>query len=342
MRRIPATIVTGFLGAGKTSLVRHLLSAAAGHRLAVIVNEFGELGIDRDLLLGCGDENCRDEDIVELANGCLCCTVADDFLPALTRLIERAEPPGHIVIETSGLALPKPLVQAFAWPEIRTRMTVDGVVTVIDAAAVAAGRFADDPAAVAAQRGADGAIDHDNPLQEVFADQLACADLVVMNKADLIGASEAAALRADVEARLRPGVKLVAAEQGRVPLAVALGLGATAEDDLAARPSLHEADGEHDHDDFDSFVIDLGPLADPALLRDRLGAAIRAQNVLRIKGFADVPGRDRRLSIQAVGARIEQHFDRAWIPGEARATRLVVIGRKGLDRAAVAAALGSG
>jgi cobalamin biosynthesis protein CobW len=342
MRRIPATIVTGFLGAGKTSLVRHLLSAAAGHRLADIVNEFGELGIDRDLLLGCGDENCRDEDIVELANGCLCCTVADDFLPALTRLIERAEPPGHIVIETSGLALPKPLVQAFAWPEIRTRMTVDGVVTVIDAAAVAAGRFADDPDAVAAQRSADGVIDHDNPLQEVFADQLACADLVVMNKTDLIGASEAAALRADVEARLRPGVKLVAAEQGRVPPAVALGLGATAEDDLAARPSLHEADGEHDHDDFDSFVIDLGPLADPALLRDRLGAAIRAQDVLRIKGFADVPGRDRRLSIQAVGARIEQHFDRAWIPGEARATRLVVIGRKGLDRAAVAAALGSG
>jgi cobalamin biosynthesis protein CobW len=342
MRRIPATIVTGFLGAGKTSLVRHLLSAAAGHRLAVIVNEFGELGIDRDLLLGCGDENCRDEDIVELANGCLCCTVADDFLPALTRLIERAEPPGHIVIETSGLALPKPLVQAFAWPEIRTRVTGDGVVTVSDAAAVAAGRFADDPDAVAAQRGAEGAIDHDNPLQEVFADQLACADLVVMNKTDLIGASEAAALRADVEARLRPGVKLVAAEQGRVPPAVALGLGATAEDDLAARPSLHEADGEHDHDDFDSFVIDLGPLADPALLRDRLGAAIRAQDVLRITGFADVPGRDRRLSIQAVGARIEQHFDRAWIPGEARATRLVVIGRKGLDRAAVAAALGSG
>ena len=139
MRRIPATIVTGFLGAGKTSLVRHLLATAAGHRLAIIVNEFGELGIDRELLLGCGDATCTDDDIVELANGCLCCTVADDFLPTLTRLIERAEPPGHIVVETSGLALPKPLVQAFAWPEIRTRMTVDGVVTVIDAAAVADG-----------------------------------------------------------------------------------------------------------------------------------------------------------------------------------------------------------
>src|SRR5215208_6842129 len=220
MRRIPATIVTGFLGAGKTSLVRHLLAAGAGHRLAVIVNEFGELGIDRDLLLGCGDATCRDDNIVELANGCLCCTVADDFLPTLTRLIERPEPPGHIVVETSGLALPKPLVQAFAWPEIRNRMTVDGVITVIDAAAVASGRFADDPEAVARQRSADPTIDHDNPLEEVFSDQLACADLVILNKTDLLDVAALARLRADIEAMLRPGVKLIAAEQGRVPAAV--------------------------------------------------------------------------------------------------------------------------
>src|SRR5207302_2666413 len=238
MRRIPATIVTGFLGAGKTSLVRHLLTTAAGHRLAIIVNEFGELGIDRELLLGCGDENCQEGDIVELANGCLCCTVAEDFLPTLTRLIDRADPPGHLVIETSGLSLPKPLVQAFAWPEIRTRTTVDGVVAVIDAAAAASGRFASDPDAVARQRAADPAIDHDNPLEEVFSDQLACADLVILNKTDLVDADTLSALRRDLEARLRAGVKLVLAEQGRVPPAVALGLAAAAEDDLAARPSL--------------------------------------------------------------------------------------------------------
>ena len=176
MRRIPATIVTGFLGSGKTSLVRHLIANAPHYRLAIIVNEFGELGIDRELLLDCGDAACRPGDIVELANGCLCCTVADDFLPTLTRLIERPEPPSHIVVETSGLALPKPLVQAFAWPEIRNRLTVDGVLTVIDAAAAAAGRFASDPDAVARQRAADPALDHDNPLEEVFSDQLACAD----------------------------------------------------------------------------------------------------------------------------------------------------------------------
>src|SRR3954451_9893994 len=305
MRRIPATIVTGFLGAGKTSLVRHLLANAAGHRLAVIVNEFGELGIDRELLLGCGDTTCTEDDIVELANGCLCCTVADDFLPTLTWLIDRAEPPGHIVIETSGLALPKPLVQAFAWPEIRTRTTVDGVIAVIDAAAVASGRFADDPAAVARQRAADPAIDHDNPLEEVFTDQLACADLVILNKTDLLDPDRLTELRRDLTARLRPGVKLVISEQGRVAPAVALGLAAAAEDDLAARPSLHELEGEHDHDDFQSFVVETGSLAVPDRLRPGLTAVIRAHDVLRVKGFLAVPNAGRRLVVQAVGDRVQ-------------------------------------
>ena len=339
MRRIPATIVTGFLGAGKTSLVRHLLETAAGHRLAVIVNEFGELGIDRELLLGCGDAACEATDIVELANGCLCCTVADDFLPALTALIDRAAPPDHIVVETSGLALPKPLVQAFAWPEIRTRLTVDGVVAIIDAAAAAAGDFAADPAAVAQQRTGDPALAHDNPLEEVFSEQLACADLVILNKTDLLTARRLAALAGEVEARLRPGVKLVRAEHGRVAPEVALGLAAAAEDDLAARPSPHDLDFAHDHDDFESFVVERGPIPDATAFRARLTALIRAHDVLRVKGFLALPGRDRRHVVQAVGDRIEQHFDRAWEPGEARTGRLVVIGKKGIDRAAIRAAL---
>jgi len=235
--------------------------------------------------------------------------------------------------------LPKPLVQAFAWPEIRTRTTVDGVIAVIDAAAVASGRFADDPAAVARQRAADPAIDHDNPLEEVFTDQLACADLVILNKTDLIDAEHLAVLRRDLAARLRPGVKLIASEQGGVAPAVALGLAAAAEDDLAARPSLHELEGEHDHDDFESFVVDGEPVADVVGFRARLAAVIRAHDVLRVKGFVDVPGRDRRQVVHAVGDRVQQHFDRPWFPGEARATRLVVIGKRGLDRAAITAGL---
>src|SRR6516164_1337345 len=204
MRRVPATVITGFLGAGKTSLVRHLLAQADGRRLAVVVNEFGELGIDRELLLGCGEAACNAEDIVELANGCLCCTVAEDFLPTLMRLLDRESPPEHILIETSGLALPKPLVQAFAWPEIRIRTTVDAVLTVIDAASVAAGLFAADPAGVAGRR-ADQTPGHDNPLEEVFADQLACADLAILNKTDLVDPEPLAVLHRSVEARLRPG-----------------------------------------------------------------------------------------------------------------------------------------
>ncbi len=341
MRRIPSTVITGFLGAGKTSLVRHLLARANGRRLAVVVNEFGELGIDRELLLGCGDATCTEDDIVELANGCLCCTVADDLLPTLTRLLDRPAPPEHILIETSGLALPKPLVEAFTWPEIRTRTTVDGVLTVIDAAALAAGRFADDPIAVARQRAADPALVHDNPLEEVFGDQLACADLVILNKTDLIRDETLTALRRDIEKKLRPGVKMLAARDGQVPPDVALGLAAAAEDDLAQRPSLHDLADAHDHDDFESFVLTLGPVADSAAFLARLRGAIAGHDVLRVKGFIDVPGRDRREVIQAVGDRVQRYFDRPWQIGEERSSRLVVIGEKGLDRAAIAAALSS-
>jgi cobalamin biosynthesis protein CobW len=339
MRRVPATVITGFLGAGKTSLVRHLLAHAEGRRLAVIVNEFGEVGIDRQLLLGCGDAACTDDDIVEMANGCLCCTVADDFVPTLTRLLDRDTPPEHILIETSGLALPKPLVQAFAWPEIRTRTTVDGVLTVIDGAAVAAGRFADDPDAVAWQRAADPALVHDNPLEEVFADQLACADLVVLNKTDLIGPERLTLLCREIEAQLRPGVKLMTAREGRVPPAVALGLAAAVEDDLAGRPSLHDLEAEHDHDDFESFIVTSGAVHDGEAFFSRLRATIDLHDVLRVKGFVDRPGRDWRQVVQAVGSRVQHHFDRPWHAGERRETRLVVIGKKGLDRAAIRSAL---
>jgi cobalamin biosynthesis protein CobW len=231
-------------------------------------------------------------------------------------------------------------VQAFAWPAIRTATTVDGVLTVIDAAALAAGRFADDPAAVAAQRAADPSVDHDNPLEEVFGDQLACADLVILNKTDLVGPADLARLRAEIAARLRPGVRLIEARDGKVAPAVALGLDAAAEDDLAARPSVHELEGEHDHDDFDSFVVNAPPSAASGEFSDRLAATIRAHDILRVKGFVAVPGRDRRQIVQAVGDRVQHYFDRPWEPGEERATRLVVIGKKGLDRAAITAALG--
>ncbi|KQQ48458.1 cobalamin biosynthesis protein CobW [Methylobacterium sp. Leaf125] len=337
--KIPCTIVTGFLGAGKTTLVRHLVENAGGRRLAIIVNEFGDIGFDGSFLAACGIEGCGDEDIVELANGCICCTVADDFVPALNKLLDRADPPEHILIETSGLALPKPLVQAFQWPAIRSRVTVDGVVAVIDGPAVAAGFFADDPAALAAQRADDASVDHDNPLEEVFEDQLLCADLVVMNKADLLDEAGRAKVRAEVTEHLPRAVKMVEAEHGRLDPRVILGIQAAAEDDLDARPS-HHGDGEdHDHDDFDSVALPVAATASAEDLALRVARAAETEGVLRIKGFAEVTGKPMRLVVQGVGARIAHHYDRPWKSSEPRDGRLVVIGLKGFDQGAVAAAL---
>ncbi len=340
MNKIPTTIVTGFLGAGKTTLVHHVLAHAAGRRIAVIVNEFGALGIDGDTLRACGIEGCADEDIVELANGCLCCTVAEDFLPTMQALLDRTLPPEHIVIETSGLALPKPLLKAFNWPGIRSRVTVDGVVALVDAPAVAAGRFADDPAEVARQRAEDPSLDHDNPLAEVFEDQLNAADLVVLNKADLLDAEAMTRLQAEIAGQVPRAVKVVAAREGRLDLAVLLGIGAAAEDDLAARPSHHDAeDLAHEHDDFESFVVELPEVGAADGLVAGLRQVAEAYDVLRMKGFVAVRSKPMRLLVQGVGARFRQEFDRAWQAGEARSGGMVVIGRTGLDRAAIETAI---
>jgi cobalamin biosynthesis protein CobW len=339
MGKVPVTIITGFLGAGKTTLIRHVLENARGRRLALIVNEFGDVGVDGDILKSCGIESCPEENIVELANGCICCTVADDFVPAIEALLAREPQPQHIVIETSGLALPKPLVKAFDWPGIRSRLTVDGVIAVVDGAAVAAGRFADDPEKLARQRAADPSLDHDNPLEEVYEDQLLCADLVVLNKTDLLDEAATRRVVAEIQGTVARAVKIVPTREGRIDTEILLGLDAAAEDDLAARPSHHDGEAEHDHDDFDSFVVDLAPVGDADALIGRLARVAAGHDVLRMKGFVEVSGKPLRLLVQGVGGRFRQHFDRPWAPGELRSSRLVVIGEKGIDKAAITAAL---
>ena len=338
LARIPCTIVTGFLGAGKTTLIRHVLGNAQGRRLAVIVNEFGDVGIDGEILKGCGNAACPEENIVELANGCLCCTVADEFVPALDGILAR-DGIEHIVIETSGLALPKPLVQAFHWPAIKSRVTVDGVVVVVDGAALADGRVAADLEALAKQRAADTALAHDDPVEEVFEDQIACADLVVLNKRDLLDDAGLAKAYAAIADALPRRVKVIPVADGKVDTGLLLGLGVATEDDIANRRTHHDTEEEHDHDDFDSFVVPLGEVADPAALTARVAGLAEDFDVLRVKGFAAVADKPLRLLVQAVGARVTHQYDRPWGATEAREGRLVVIGLKGLDRAAVTRAL---
>ena len=361
--KIPATVVTGFLGAGKTTLIRHMLQNANGKRIALIINEFGDLGVDGDILKGCGDETCTEDDIMELSNGCICCTVADDFVPTMEKLLSRDVKPDHIVIETSGLALPQPLVRAFNWPEISTLVTVDGVVTVVDGKAVTEGRFAHNVAAVDAQRKLDENLDHETPLSELFEDQIACADMIVVNKSDLLSDAETAALVGQLKSDSRDAVQVVKTSMGKLPVDVLLGQGVRAEADLDARHEVHHHhhdheddhhqedhheeedhhhhahEHEHGHDAFESFVVTLPEIADPKAFAEQVADVIRQHDILRLKGFAAVAGKPMRLTLQAVGPRIDTYFDRPFGPNDPRETRLVVIGQTGLDHAAITAAL---
>ena len=335
MSKIPATVLTGFLGAGKTTVIRHMLDNAGGKRIALLINEFGDLGIDRELVTGCGIQGCEEENVMELTNGCICCTVADDFLPTMETLLDRPEPPEHIVIETSGLALPKPLVKAFNWPEIRSRVTVDGVVTVVDAPAVASGQYADNPTSVQNARESDKMLDHESPLEEVFEDQLQCADLVLLNKSDLLNTEALENVRDIVRQGVAGQVKLVDTVHGAIDPKVLLGIGAGVEDVINGRRSHHDAEDEHDHDDFYSFIVNVGEVSEPEDLESRIRLAATKHEVLRVKGFVHVSGKDMRHVVQAVGPRIERYYDRAWNQGEARRSELVVIGQTGLDQAEI-------
>jgi len=336
-RKIPATIVTGFLGAGKTTLIRNLLTNANGKRIALIVNEFGDMGFDGSLVNGCADPDCAAEEVVELTNGCICCTVADDFLPTMEMLLARETPPEHIVIETSGLALPQPLVRAFTWPTVKTKVTVDGVVTVLDAAALAEGRIALDEAALEAQRAADEALDHESPVEELFQDQLRCADLVVLNKSDLVSEDALEAVHKKIAAEIRPAVHIVSSEKGTLPIEVLLGRGSAAEDDMAGRHEHHHHDDHdhhhhhhhdhHHHDDFESHVLEVSGFASLKEAEAKVLEAMTLKGVLRIKGAVRIDGKTAPAMVQAVGPRVETWF----AAGAESAGKLVVIGLKGLD-----------
>lgn len=335
LAKTPVTVITGFLGAGKTTLIRHLLQHPDGRRLAVLVNEFGDVGVDGDLIRACADANCPETNIIELTNGCICCTVADAFIPSIEALLALDPKPDHIIIETSGLALPKPLLKAFDWPDLRSRITIDGVVALADAEAVAAGLFAPDPA----HPGDASEVDHETPLSEVFEDQIACADLVLLSKADLAGEAGLAKARAVIAAEAPRRVPMIALSEGVIDPRIVLGLNAAAEDSLDQRPSHHDGHDDHDHEDFDTIVVDLPEQTDPQALAAKVKALAESHQILRIKGHVAISGKPLRLLVQAVGGRVRHQFDRPW-GSQPRQSRLVVIAEHDrIDADAIRAAL---
>lgn len=331
MHKIPVTVITGFLGSGKTTLVRHLLQNNQGRRIAVLVNEFGEVGIDGELLRGC--QVCAEggdpaDNIVELTNGCLCCTVQEEFFPTMQQLLQRRDSIDCMLIETSGLALPKPLVQAFRWPEIRNGATVDGVVTVVDAQALANGVLVGDLEALEAQRRSDPNLEHETPIEELFADQLGCADLVLLTKTDLVAQPALSRIRGWLVGQLRPGIKVIPSQNGEIKPDILLGFNAAVEDNLDNRPSHHDHGEGHEHDDdINSVQLIVDETIDPQVLLANLKHLVTQAEIYRVKGFVNVPHKPMRMVLQGVGDRFDTFYDRLWRDSELRQTQLVIIGR---------------
>ena len=329
MKKIPITIITGFLGVGKTTLVHNMIKNANGKKIAVLVNEFGEIGIDGELIkAGCGDDECN---LIELANGCICCTVQEEFLPAMLNLIERKHEIDHIVIETSGLAMPKPLVRAVNWPDLKPHITIDAVITVVDAVGMITGELCDRER-VQQQRLADDSLDHETPIEELFLDQLSCADLVLVSKTDLLETDKLAEVKDLIIKKARPNVKIIPVQNGLIDNELLLGIEASSEDDLDNRHSIHEHhhDHHHDHehdDDINTIVVEYAETADIKELVKALKTRVQQEEIYRIKGFVNIPNKPMRMVLQGVGERFDYYFDRAWKEGETRKTSLVVIGR---------------
>ena len=339
LEKIPVTILTGFLGAGKTTLIRNLILKNKSKKLAVIINEFGDLGVDGEIVKQCSDETCPEENILELANGCICCTVADDFIPTMKSLLEGQYLPEHILIETSGLALPKPLLKAFEWPEIRSRLTVDSVLAVVDAEAVVNGIFAPQMSNELEEKQNQTYVEHETPLSEVFEDQINCSDVVLLTKPDLVeNISDA---RNIIIKEMERSVPILEVQNGDVGADVILGVNAAAETDLDNRRSHHDGFDDHEHDDFDTFSISVPKILDVEKFKIVLETLIRENDILRIKGFLRVESKPLNLLVQGVGKRLSVNFTDTKIPVE-NTGNLVFIGEKGrIDQDVISAYLHS-
>ncbi|WP_370652051.1 CobW family GTP-binding protein [Phenylobacterium sp.] len=342
--KIPVTVLTGYLGAGKTTLLNRILSEDHGKRYAVIVNEFGEVGIDNELIVG------ADEEVFEMNNGCVCCTVRGDLIRVLSGLMKRKGKFDAIIVETTGLADPGPVAQTFfVDDDVRAKAQLDSVTTVVDAKHLPL-RLADSPEAV---------------------EQIAFADQIILNKTDLVTPAELAAVEAQIR-RINPLAPIHRAQRSNVPLEAVLGRGGfdleriTGLDPEFLNPGhgepghVHDesCDHDHDHDHHDGHdhhdhshhdhaahdhVAEAG-IRGVSLTLDKPLNGTRVTNwlnellqdqgpdILRAKGILDVSGEDRRLVFQAVHMILEGDFQRDWRADEPRFSRMVFIGRN-LDEA---------
>jgi cobalamin biosynthesis protein CobW len=247
----------------------------------------------------------------------------------MERLLERADQLDGIVVETSGLALPEPLIAAFAWPEIRTRTRVNGVVAVVDGEALAAGHVVANPEALEAQRLADPSLDHATAIEELFEEQLEAADLVLVSRADSLDPASLAALQERLRPSLRPGTPVLPMERGQIDPALVLGLSRPSTDpNHGAEDQDHHDHHDHTHVAMESLAINLPGVFDRERLDISLRGLIASGGLIRVKGRLWLPGKARPLQIQGVGPRLECWFEADDTPGSSKeeGLELVVLG----------------
>lgn len=245
--KIPVTIVTGFLGSGKTTLICNILKKTPDRRLAVLVNEFGEVSVDGALLHSAGEDSDSKVEVHDLPNGCICCCVQDDFLPMMKRLQERKDEIDHVLIETSGLALPTPVMRALNWPEIRNDFELDSVLAVVDTPLLLAGMMESGNEVPGAAEAEDTVMTHDRAVDEIFSEQLENGDVVVLNKVD--GVDEDALLLAEevVRKKAKKVRFLELAYKAELDTRLCMGLKLYDENSLPAFVPHHHGPGGHDH-----------------------------------------------------------------------------------------------
>jgi G3E family GTPase len=301
--QIPVTVLTGYLGAGKTTLLNRILSEKHGKKYAVVINEFGELGVDNDLVID------ADEEVFEMNNGCICCTVRGDLIRIVGQLVKRKGQLDGIIIETTGLADPAPVAQTFfVDDQVRERSRLDAIVTVVDAKHLRA-RLEDSHEA---------------------EEQVAFADVIVLNKTDLVTPAELE----EVEARIRSinrSASVLRAEKANVPLGELLGRGAFDLDRiLEMEPDFLSGDDDHTHDE---QVTSVSLTSDAPLDMERfkqwIGTVLmeKGQDILRTKGILHFNDQDDRFAFQAVHMIADGDYIGPWKPSDARQSRIVFIGR---------------
>ena len=314
--RLPVTIITGFLGSGKTTLLRYLINNSQ-KRLAIIVNEFGSVGLDGDLIKSCGlcPEDELEGRLIELNNGCLCCTVQDDFLPTMQRLLSLDNNLDGIVIETSGLALPRPLLQALAWPEIRSNVYINGLVTLVDGEALSQGTPIGDIKALEQQRLDDPSLDHLTPINELFKDQLELSDLVLVSRSDIINSEQLDKVLNEITPKIRETTQVIQIKNGEINPDLILGISS---EKINADSEEYLVDHDHHHLNIESEIIRAENSVRSEDLITLLVKLVKDYQIIRLKGRCWIKGKSLPLQLQMVGPRIDSWFERvpksSWNP----------------------------